>query len=305
MIVIGSAALATHMPGTVEPNDLDLVGTSEEAEAFRKVFGAKVFYPINSGRTLFMKDAKGYICEVEIAWPGSRAEGFLKFAEQHPEHFSEGTTCDVDVLVPSLNVLYMLKCSHRYLKDSPHHWKTRRDILRMRELGCEITEDIHPYYLKRMAETYTYSLPKLDVSKAQFFNSEMTGVFQLYEHDDIHWAVKHLDKPAYNYFKPDENEVYCSRELFEACSREVQLYSFVEEAMVLALERSLIPYPNGKTAREAFDMGLMKITSSIASGWWREAAWEAVDECWELYNDNYVERFEEGVRSGIVRRKME
>lgn len=300
MIVIGSTALSQH-GFEVEPNDLDLVGTYEEAQTFRKAFRATVFYPINSGKSLFMKNAQGEIAEVEIAWDGSRAAGFLTFAENNPQHFKLDAL--TGWLVPSMNVLYMLKMSHRYLKDSPHFLKTMRSIQTLRFHGCEITEDIRPYYLKRMAETYTYSHPKLDVSKGEFFDSDMTGVFQLYEHDDIHEAVKHLERPAYTYFKPDENEVHCSRDIFKACPREVQLYSFVEEAMVLALERSLVPYPNGKTPREAFEMGMMKICTSIASGWWREAAWESYDDAMALYSDDYVEKFKKGVEKGIVRRK--
>lgn len=307
MIVIGSNALACHLGADVPVNDLDLVATYEEAQAFTKEFRAKVFYPINSGKTLYMKDASGFICEVEIAWPGSRAEGFLTFAETHPEHFE--LEPDSNMLVPSLDVLYMLKMSHRYLKDSPHFLKTMRDIQKMRELGCEITEDIHPYYLKRMAETYTYAHPKLNVSKDGFFDSVGTGVPYVYDHDSIHEAVKVFDRPAYTFFKPEDSEVLCDKGMFFASPLVVQLAAVYEESCVLALERSLIPYPNGKTAQEAFDMALMKVCTSITSGWFREFAWENYDAVQAFkrdYEDQkgngwFINMFEHGLASGVVK----
>lgn len=308
MIVIGSTALATHWCGAgIKPNDLDLVGTYDEAQAFVKTFRAKTFYPINEGKTLFMRDASGFIAEVEIAWPGSRAEGFLEFAEANPNQF--WLEPDSGFLVPSLDVLYMLKMSHRYLKDSPHFLKTMRDIQKMRFDGCRITNDIEPYYQKRMAETYTYKHPKLDVSKEGFFDPEGTGVPYTYDHDSIHEAVKTLVKPAYMFFKPEDSEVMCDRIMFDSSPRNIQLAAVLEESCVLALERSLIPYPNGKTPKEAFDMALMKVCTSITSGWFREFAWENYDYVQSVYavqeiqhgSNWFVDKFEAGLAAGIVK----
>jgi formaldehyde-activating enzyme involved in methanogenesis len=103
----------------------------------------------------------------------------------------------------------------------------------------------------------------------------MTRVVQKYDHDTVHVAVAHLDKP-------EDEEVMCSKEMFLACDRKIQLYSVVEEAMVLALERSLVPYPGKKTPKEAFTLTLMKVCTSITSGW-REFALENYDAALDLY----------------------
>jgi hypothetical protein len=313
MIVIGSVAYRYHRPEISSPADLDLVGTYDEAKAFVKAFKPLTYYPINEGKTMYMRFKHGDIVEFEIAWPDSRAEGFLEFAKQHPEHFNRvPMTIDGAVLAPlcpSLNVLYMLKMSHRYLKDSPHFLKTMRGIQEMRLLGCTIPDDVNPYYLKRMAETYSYAHPKLNVSKDGFFDPEGTGVEYTYDHDSIHEAVKIHYQPAYMFFKPKDSEVMCSKGMFFNEPRNIQLCAVVEESCVLALERSLIPYPNGMTPKAAFDMALMKVCTSITSGWFREFAWENYDSAQNLYSafeDQYgsewfVKKFNAGLESGIIK----
>jgi hypothetical protein len=156
-----------------------------------------------------------------------------------------------------------------------------------------------------MKDTYTNKLPKLNVSKNEFFDAEATGVRYEYIHDTIHLAVKHLSKPAYEFFKPDTNEVYCSKEMFFACDEYIQLLSGLEEAMVLAIERSLVPFPNGKTPKQAFDLALQKLASSISSGWYREFVWENYDRIQSLYHDDYFGWFLEGVEKGVVKKVVD
>lgn len=308
MIVIGSEAFNHRVASRnkKKTNDLDLVGTYEECMRFindqRKRRELRAFYPINDGKTILAKHTDGGITELEVAWPGSRAAGFLAFAERSKSEFDVGYD---RWLWPSMNVLYTLKMSHRYLKDSPHFLKTMRDIQQMRKLGAFITEDMHPYYLKRMAETYSYSHPKLNVSKGSFFDAEATGVVYTYDHDSIHEAVKVLGTPAYTFFKPENSEVLCDKGMFFNSASDIQLYAVLEEAYVLALERSLIPYPNGKTPKEAFDVALMKVCTSITSGWFREFAWEHYDDVQALYSDSYVEQFEAGLKAGTVKQIKE
>lgn len=297
MIVIGSRALAYHIEG-VEPKDLDLVGTYDEIVEFRKKFKAVTFYPINSGRSIYMRNAEGLICEAEVAWPGSRAEKFIEFAENEYRAFLD---TENGWWVPCLDLLYLLKMSHRYLKDSPHFLKTMRDIQKLRKLGCSIPSEWMPFYEERMRDTYVYKHPKLTVGKKEFFDEESTGVRYTYDHDSLHEAVKHLDKPAYMYYKPEENEVYCDKNMFWALPESIRLLGVLEEAYVLALERSLIPFPGAMTPKQAFDMALMKVCTSITSGWFREFAYENYDSVQELYSDTYVDKFWEGVRNGTVK----
>lgn len=301
MILIGSLALAHHL-GTWDirgVKDTDLVGTYEELQDTIKTLQPISYYPINEGASYFIKARNGNIMEFEIAWPGSRAEKFLAFMSTQPTVPSRV----LRVKVPELDVLYLLKMSHRFKKNSPHFMKTMQDIHTMRELGAQIRPEHMEFFLQREKDTYTNHTPKLNVTKQTFFDSSATGVIQKYDHDSIHEAVKHLEKPAYSYFKPDETEVFCSKELFDKCAEPIKLYAVLEESYVLALERSLVPHPGVKTPKEAFDMALEKVCTSITSGWFREYAWENYFKVQTLYSESFVNNFYAGLEDGTVKLK--
>lgn len=295
MILIGSIALAFHLPLNREPADTDYVGTYDQVMTYVKECEAKAYYPIRSGRKMYIKDSRGRITEADIAWADSVEEKLYNFimADAGTMPFMGG------YFVPSLNLLYMLKMSHRYLKDSPHFLKTMRDIQTMRAHGAVLQVNHTEFYEQRMKDTYVYNLPKLNVSKDTFFDEVSTGVVYTYDHDSIHAAVKHLDKPAYQYYSG--GEVWSSKDKFFAQTEEVRLLGVLEESYVLALERSLIPFPGGKTPKGAFDMALMKVCTSITSGWFREFAWENYDAVQVLYSDDFVDKFNAGVANGTVK----
>ena len=152
---------------------------------------------------------------------------------------------------------------------------------------------------KREKETYVNTTPKLNQSKKDFFN-ESGELKYRYDHDSIHESVKHLDHPAYWYFKEDKAEVMCSRKKFLDCDHQTKLYSGLEETYVLAVERSQVPFP-GTSPKRSFDIAAAKICSSISSGWWRDFIYEYFNEWSALYSDSYVERFRNGIENGTVK----
>jgi len=139
----------------------------------------------------------------------------------------------------------------------------------------------------------------LNVKKQDFFNKD--DIDYVYDHDSIHWAIKHMNRPAYEFFKADAAEVMCSRDLFEAQPENVKLNAVLEEAYVLALERSQIPFQGEITPERSFKVALMKVCTSITSGWFREFAWENYYQVLARYSDDYVDRFWTGVQSGVVK----
>jgi hypothetical protein len=293
MIFIGSEALTAYMPER-SVNDLDIIATYREAVAYAKTLGIlDACYPTNQGKKLLIKVA-GRIIETELIWPGNNTEKLVELINNDPKTLQNG-----DYTIPSLDVLYMLKMSHRYLKNSPHFLKTMQDIKAMRALGAKIRPEHEEFFREREKATYTYAHPKLNVSKGDFFKGD--GVEYVYDHDSIHLAVKHLTYPAYMYFKPAQSEVYCDRDMFEKVDESVRLYAVLEEAYTLALERSQIPFKGVLTPKRSFDLALEKVCSSITSGWFRTYAWENYDKVQELYSDNYVARFWAGVESGVVK----
>jgi hypothetical protein len=293
MILIGSEALKHYIPSR-DTLDFDIVSTYREAVAFTKERGnVTACYPIAEGKKLYLK-VNDRVVEAELIWPGNNTEKLVELINNDPKTLQNG-----DYTIPSLDVLYMLKMSHRYLKNSPHFLKTMQDIKAMRALGAKIRPEHEEFFREREKATYTYAHPKLNVSKGDFFKGD--GVEYVYDHDSIHLAVKHLTYPAYMYFKPAQSEVYCDRDMFEKVDESVRLYAVLEESYVLALERSQIPFRGVLTPKRSFDIALEKVCSSITSGWFREFSWENYDKVQALYNDDYVDRFWVGVEAGIVK----
>ncbi len=177
------------------------------------------------------------------------------------------------------DVCLMLKMSHRYLKNSPHFKKTILDIQALKKAGVTLPDFAKDWLPIREKETYDYGHPKLNQSKQSFFKDD----FYVYDHDTLHLAVALYNKPAYEYFKPDTNEVNVSKKLFFAQHQEIKLASVYEESCVLALERHQIPNNFAPNPRKSFEMALEKVCTSITSGWWREFAHDNYFSVLELY----------------------
>jgi len=280
--LIGSSALAVsgfRLGRAI--SDIDIVGSYDEVTDFLRSLKPRSLLPLQNGKKLVAKfDKPVEVCgiesnviEADIAWMGSTSEYLL---EDHDP----------------LEIAYVLKMSHRYLKNSPHFLKTMGDIKFMRrELGAAFTtnaiQNHWDFYLKRMEETYDYSHPSLNKSKEKFFSGD--GVNYVYDHDSIHESVKICDVPAYTRFS--SGEVLSSRIRFESLPFEYRLDAVREESMVLAIERSLVPFPGEKTPKEAYLMALEKVCTSITSGWFREFAWENYEEAARYDADFAYNRF--------------
>lgn len=303
MLIVGSKALkywsdqfgfAMHRkPGL----DQDYIGTLAQIKTFLRELKPDETRSLDENHLVAFKGPRDNpeIYEFEIAWPGSTAEELLAYFDDR----------GVATQVASLPALLALKHSHRFKKDSPHFHKTMADWRFLRTQvytwGAEITDDpfFGPWIKRREKETYTNSHPKLNVSKKDFFK-ESGELKYTHDHDSIHLAVKHLEHPAYWYFKEDKAEVKCSRAKFDACDHQTKLYSGLEETYVLALERSQVPFP-GTDPKVSFDIAAAKICSSISSGWWRSWIYEHFHEWTALYDPNYVDRFKAGLAAGVVK----
>lgn len=296
MILIGGKAIKHHVNSWREPQDTDLVGTYQEVCDYQKIVKPVATYPINSGKSVYMKASNGNITEAEIAWEGSRAEKLVKFVEAQED------TVEVDGFkIPSLDVLYLLKCSHKYLKNSKHFLKTMRDIQALEKLGAKIRPSHMEFFLEREKDTYNYSLPKLNKSKEEFFSGD--GIVYEFQHDSLHEAVKLGEFPAYTYYT-DEAVWSCGKK-FEQQTEEIKLRGVYEEAAVLAAERSQLAFTPRPDSRWSFEYALSKVCTSITGGWFRKYAYNNYDRVIELYEKegyNYMEKVDEGIRSGVVKR---
>lgn len=297
MLIIGShAAIFNKIHNGEEPRDTDVIGTFSELQSLIKEMkkdalrethaagvGLQICAPIDASHW-HIRDHNGWNYEFEIAWPGSSGELLLKLEgnEEGREGFASKEAC------------LALKLSHRFKKDSPHFLKTMRDVQAYKAAGIVLTPELENLWLpQREAETYTYNHPKLDVSKGEFFSGD--GVRYVYDHDTIHEAVSLFHEPAYKNYMQDGAQVMTDADKFFSCSTDIRLFGVYEEACVLALERSQIPFDFKPDPRYSFELALMKVCTSITSGWFRWYAWENYDKVLDLYNqlgeNDYIERF--------------
>jgi hypothetical protein len=309
-------ALVERLPGVPlgrKCGDCDVICTHDEylayVRAHREQF--KRLVPIDKGKKIVGTTIHGWHIEFEIAWEDTTGKALMDLVDADSRtqrhHIDLGVGAEI-VSVPCVEVLYAIKMSHRFLKDSPHFYKTMSDIHDMRRLHKHDNGAIDPMYAEwykaRVKETYWYAHPKLNQSKEDFFKDD--GIKYVYDHDTIHLSVAQtvwdgVPIPAYTFFKEPGSEVLCSKKLFMEQSYSIQLSSVVEEATVLALERSQIPHPNVWTPDKSFRYALMKVCTSITSGWWRDFAWENHDQALARYDKNYLNKFHADVASGLVK----
>jgi len=171
------------------------------------------------------------------------------------------------------------------------------DYKLMKRAGCVIPEYLNEWVKEREKETLVRKHPKLNTIKKEFFNGD--GVLYVYDHDSIHRAVAMGKEPAYTLFKKDGADVSVDKDKFFNLSQEKRLHSVAEEAMVLALERSHIPYGT-LSEHKAFEIALQKVCTTISSGWWREFAWENYYTVKGIYNPNYLLKFRAAVKRGEI-----
>ena len=307
IIIVGSYAMRRYCDINRIPSDLDIIGTYEEVEAFIKATlpTIKSFVPTTGGKKIVASSLCGFIIEAEIAWPNSLAEELMnivtadiKSNEVFHSTFTHSIQYEGSVMLPSVDILLMLKLSHRFLRNSPAFNKTMNDIHQLQSrCAAIIRPEHHDWYKRRELATYNYAHPALNVSKDNFFGG--SGLTYVYDHDSIHEAVKHLDRPAYTFFKPIDEEVLCCREMFELLPESVRLLAVLEETYVLAIERSQVPFPN-TPLEKSFNIALEKVCTSITSGWFRDYAWSNYDKVKALYDPNFIKKFRDGIEQNIV-----
>lgn len=290
ILVTGSYALNHHW-FTRHPADLDIITDWDTLQKIQKTRDLRVC-PRSAYHFTGWLDS--FRIEVSIAQPDSTNQSLV---EAH-KNTSSNDLVGLEVVYCELNWLYALKMSHRFKKDCPHFKKTMRDIHRLRGLGAQIPDQ--EWFKRRETETLARH-PRLNQSKTDFFNTP--GITYKYDHDSIHRAMALGDKPAYQYYMSDQAEVLCSKKKWNEVSEETRLNGVLEESLVLALERSQIPFDFRTPPERSFEIALTKVCTSITSGWFREYAWEHYYQVEDLFRNlpwHYTERFKEAVTKGIV-----
>lgn len=296
MILVGSRALEMQLKRQDKKLyrpcvDLDYLCTEKEwlIQSVIHAHDELVELVERTGNKGHVKMVAGAHIEFDIAQPGDSTDLLIQYCKANPQSLFLNNG---DFVAP-VDVLYLLKMSHRYKKNSPHFFKTMNDIHFMRSLGAKIPPELEEVFKLREKETYNYSHPNLDVKSKDFFKGD--EVPYVYDHDTIHEAVAVLGVPAYKSYMKDDSEVMTSKEKFFEQENHIRLLGVYEESCVLALERSQIPFNFEVPGRQSFVMALSKVCTSITSGWFREYAYENFHVVMKFYESmgetDYIERF--------------
>lgn len=291
MFVIGSGAVCGYGIDFRSPKDNDFIVMEDEFFKIRDDFGDDLIHEQTTkwGKVLFVSGQLPM--EFEIGKDGNLTEQLIKIVKDNNLH--NGTSVHPVVV-------YTMKMSHRYLKNSKHFKKCMDDIRSLRVLGHGVIPDcLQDWYKARMKATYDYGHPSLKQGKDAFFSDD--GVNYVYDHDTIHETVKLFDRPAFELIKEDGAEVFCSKAKFFSSPEELKMATVLEETYVLALERSQIPNNFEPTRRASFTKALEKVCTSISSGYWREYAWENYEAVLAAYSEDYVDKFKAGLAAGVVK----
>lgn len=289
--IVGSQALSNlripNLPGH-RPRDTDFIADESDTKNLISIWEPEqIVLDSEAGKVRGMDKDGRYKMEIEVAIPGTSAYALL-------------TALESTESAMTLDHLYTLKMSHRFKKDSVHFEKTRADILAMAAVGAKV---FNAGWLKWRESETLKKHPKVKGSKGSFFAGD--GVTYYYDHDWIHTVVALIcsegqdEKPAYEYYKIPGEEVKCSRDLFDSAGSSIRLRGVVEEAMVLALERALIPaLKEGRpipSPDDAFKLALQRVCTSVTSGWFRQYAWDMYDEVLFAFPNDYWSRFQAGL----------
>lgn len=300
MLIVGSKALKYHFPSFPRSTrDIDVIGFESDLNHLKGILNpTKVKYYENS---VVLKDiqTKTDIFDsnnVEILL-AERSESLKKYLE-----YSIGET------FAPVEVLYSMKRGHIHFpikfKKHIHDYCFLHDKVE----GVDILEDITSIHYeeteKRLGKLKT---PSLNKSVKEFFGQSQNYVESFFVHDDIHKVMAHYDKPLFEKMQKDKTFARCEKDIWRIFPYEHKCKCVLEEAYVIALERKILPmlFGEGKayTSLEAFDWALMRICTTLCSGWFREFATNNYFIIKKLYNENYVEKFLTAYENGDITRQ--
>lgn len=193
-----------------------------------------------------------------------------------------------------LNLCLLLKSAHKhfYLGKYAKSFKHLMDYSYILHQGIFLTtqetslsEEYKDWLIKNVYDNdeRLLSFPSLDKSKEEFFTKH---VKYYVDHDYIHQVVAIGDTPAYTNCLV--GEVKFSNNKFIDQPQSIKINMVLEEAFVLAYERCLIPLLKGDTylpattPNEAFKYALVRVSTNITSGVFRDFA---ADNFYKIYND--------------------
>jgi hypothetical protein len=215
---------------------------------------------------------------------------------------------DKENIFASKEVLFSLKSSHihypikfkKHIKD----FCLLFDYFHGIDGLAHITIPLEVETEKRLGKLKT---PSLNKSVENFFGQSSDYVTSYFIHDDIHRVMAHYKIPLYEKMRIDKTLAKCDKSIWSDFTYDDKCKCVLEEAYVIALERKILPmlFGGGKGYRsgEAFEWALMRICTTLCSGWFREFATVNYFKIKDRMDNNYVEKFLTEYENGNIKRQ--
>jgi hypothetical protein len=275
MLMIGSRAAAYWIDEFRAPKDLDLIAPLMEIHKWAMLHKDHIEYMVPTSRWKFKCKLKnGFQIEIEVADENPSAQMLWDDSDSFPTTRLMINNVNFDVKVPTPEVLYWIKRSHIYWNV---HWQKNIADLHVLKEYCERDELNYweKIYTARLAENEAKFGPrftaKLNQDNDKFFAKSEKSLNRQFEHDDLHEIVKYYERPLYEMFKEDKSKALMNFAMFYNADHQKKLRCVREEAMVIALERYIIP-GNMTDPVTAYQQALRRICTNLTSGWFREFA---------------------------------
>lgn len=118
-------------------------------------------------------------------------------------------------------------------------------------------------------DRFPFNHPKLNVTVPEFFDDRVTKIFP---HDWLHQVVAFNEVPIYTKMQRNPEMAWCSQDMWDTFTDVEKQQCVAEEAMVIAIERFLVPSDWKKPYRLSYMKSLEKVCTTLCSGWFRDYA---------------------------------
>lgn len=302
MLVVGSKALKYNYPDLdIYPKDTDVIGSREEAKflienlnpsSIKEGNGIISLYNIMNRNQIF--DTRN----VEILLTDNSLANSLYIDNEKAKDGLKYATPETLFSLKKSHIHFPLKFKKHikdycFLSDKLGNNDKLKDITK---IAFSETED-------RLGKLKTPSLMK---STKKFFGQSTKYVKSYFIHDEMHDMVAHYEEPIYHKMLESKDSVKCLKSLWDNFSYEDKCKCVLEEAYVIALERKILPAIFGAqtfyTSTESIEWALMRICTTLCSGWFRQFATDNYIKIYDMYNRNYVEDFLTKYKLGLIKK---
>ena len=315
MIIIGSKALYTRFGSEfnerIQKSDFDVIMSYEDFNDWIEKFNDNIIDMVprshNKYNVKILVNNKKTQFEIELGFENTSSLFLLENKDIVTDSiYTDPNGTKWNML--SLPYLMLMKKSHLYFpvhfekNINDYHFiksklgdfkldKTMQNFFELRKLEAE----------KRFKENH--NTPNLNVSNEKFFAVSGKAAGRVYIHDDLHEVVKHFNVPIYDMLKHDDKKdlAWCEKDLFNKLPFDYRVKCVQEEAYVIALERYIIPQIGEyEDFFWCYKRALMRICTTLCSGFFRQFAFENYPAIVEAYNSSFVDKFQYAVDNELI-----